>query len=821
MVTDGEELHGRLAELARLRRFLDSLPASGAALVLRGEPGIGRSSLLRWAAAQAAVEGVRVVAVTAVEDELLLPYAGIRRLVDQLPRAAGSGVTETISAGLPLAKVAVALLAAVGALAAERPVLVIVDDAQWLDQASWAVLAFVARRLTHDPALLLLAIRDGAAASSRLPGSGLAELTIDPLDAERARELLGRRAPGLDPELREQVLALAGGNPLGLVELAATAHSPPSPPADLPLPIRLQRAFTQAVDRLPEPARTLVQVAAFDDGPDGDEIVAAAGLLDQSVSDDDFGPAVAADVLEITAGFRIGFRHPLTRAAVRQATSLDRRRQIHRALSAVLAGDPVRLLRHRASGAPGPDARPTGELTDDARDPAAQAYAGAYLALVEALVRPAGDTGLGRQSADFLTHDLFYASPDRATRDRVVEVVNGLPGPDDDPRKLCILGLVAPLEQHAAVLPAVRQQAIALTAGPAELHLLAQAAFGIGALPPALRLASAAVTGLRAQRLGGLLAQALNLQAALATQLGNVALAETSAAEARQVAVETGQPRWAATAELAAARAAALRGDTRSANALADSAERALHVAGAHPVLAVVGLVRGQAGAAAGLFDAAYEDLRALFDPQASPYHSNLRFWALPFLVEAAVLSGHKEQLGEVMAGLAPLRESSPPILQVGLAYADAVLGDAEEGYLVALAREDLRDWPFELARLQQAYGSWLRHQRRPVEARPLLRSAANTFRVLGATAWAARADAELRASGERTQPGSGARQSLTPQELQIAHLAADGLSNREIATRLGLSPRTIDSHLYRAFRKLGVTSRTQLTKLLVPAPGT
>jgi DNA-binding CsgD family transcriptional regulator len=143
---------------------------------------------------------------------------------------------------------------------------------------------------------------------------------------------------------------------------------------------------------------------------------------------------------------------------------------------------------------------------------------------------------------------------------------------------------------------------------------------------------------------------------------------------------------------------------------------------------------------------------------------------------------------------------------------------EAEAAYEEALAADQLAAWPFERARLQHAYGTWLRRQRRVVESRPMLRAAAETFDALGARPWADRSRAELRASGERVRRHPDARDRLTPQELQIAQLGADGLSNREIGERLFLSPRTISTHLYRIFPKLGITGRAELSRVLHPA---
>ena len=133
--------------------------------------------------------------------------------------------------------------------------------------------------------------------------------------------------------------------------------------------------------------------------------------------------------------------------------------------------------------------------------------------------------------------------------------------------------------------------------------------------------------------------------------------------------------------------------------------------------------------------------------------------------------------------------------------------------FLLNLAR-----WPFQRARLQLAYGIWLRRQRRPADSRPPLRSARATFEVLGAVPWEERARQELRATGETVRRRAPeARDELTPQERQIAEMAAAGLSNREIGQQMYLSHRSVASHLYRLFPKLGVTSRAQLVAIFPP----
>jgi DNA-binding CsgD family transcriptional regulator len=159
--------------------------------------------------------------------------------------------------------------------------------------------------------------------------------------------------------------------------------------------------------------------------------------------------------------------------------------------------------------------------------------------------------------------------------------------------------------------------------------------------------------------------------------------------------------------------------------------------------------------------------------------------------------------------------------IALGLRHARALVADATDAgdrFDEALS-SDLTRWPFQRARIQLAYGQWLRRQRRVADSRAVLRVARDTFDALGCVSWGEQARRELRASGERSRRRvPEARDHLTAQELQIAQLAAEGLSNRAIGQRLFLSHRTISTHLYRVFPKLGITSRAELSAALAPA---
>jgi DNA-binding CsgD family transcriptional regulator len=900
------EIFGREQEQARLTGLFEALPDQGGALALRGEAGVGKSTLLGWAAGEAARRGCRVLAVAGVQAEFDIAYAGLDQLVRQVPaddstEAARRTVLAAVDAeGPPLrpVRVALALLEVFTAAAAGSPVLVTADDAQWLDAPSWAALSFVARRLQTDPVLLLTALRDGDEADARLAHGSTGEVRLERLAPEPAAALLDHRAPHLRSDLRAQVLAEAAGNPLGLVELAAVAvRSGPVAllPSSLPLTTRLEQTFARTGSGLPPATRVLLLVAALDDGAAVDEIVAAADRLEPPVTADDLGPAVAADLITIDEPLQVRFRHPLIRSALRQQAGVARRRTVHAVLADVLANQPDRRLWHRAEAATGPDEQLASELTTAgtaarrrgavrtalaaleraaqlSEQPQEQAsrllraaetahelgdidtvlrllqdlenrtlrgpeearfawmreifltagWSGASRmpAFVEIIdrMRKDGDIGLALDSLVTVSLRCWWSNPDRATRDLIVDAVERLGALPLDPRLVSVLALVAPLEQGALALGRIEQLSTRLSGNPEELELLATGASAVGALPLSIMFSTASVTGLRAQGRMGTLTQALHGQATVAAHLGDVRLAMAAATEARALALETGQPRWALTADLARGLAEALRGNGGTARALADAAEGALLPIGAHPLLALVQLVRGAGELAEGNYAAAYEHLRRITDPAELPYHPVVRFWALAHLAEAAAGSGRSADLRALVAELTPLLDvTGSPVLRVGLDYCAAVLGDDDDAFVRALAGPHLSAWPFERARLLHAYGAWLRRQRRVAESRPQLRAAVEAFEALGTTAWAERSRAELRAAGERVRHRPDARDGLTPQELQIAELAAAGLSNRDIGERLFLSHRTISTHLYRIFPKLGIRSRNELGRALQP----
>jgi len=253
------------------------------------------------------------------------------------------------------------------------------------------------------------------------------------------------------------------------------------------------------------------------------------------------------------------------------------------------------------------------------------------------------------------------------------------------------------------------------------------------------------------------------------------------------------------------------------AEAKAVTAAKAIRAPGV--TAANVQIAQGMNELAAGRYENAYAHFQRLFDPTHAAYHPMKRCFHIDDLAEAAVQSGHADEARAILAEMEALSDRTPsPHFHAAMHHARAVLArdiEAEQLFKAALAADPMRS-PLMTARLQLAFGSWLRHARRPKEARALLQSALEQFDALGAVPWSERTRHELRNAGvvpHRRVPDR--RDQLTPQELQIALMAAEGLSNQEIGQKLYLSRRTIGSHLYRLFPKLQITSRRQLRAAL------
>ena len=378
---DRSSLIGRERERALIRRALDEIRDGGRAVVVDGEAGIGKSALLADATAGARDRGMTVLSATGVQTEAHLPFAGLHQLLrpvlaevrtlpvpqrQALQAALGMGDAATRERFL----IALATLGLLTGTASARPVVLSIEDAQWLDRASAEALAFVGRRLESDPVVMLVAIREGYV--SPLNASGLPGLHVDRLDEAAVAQLLDDHFPELTSAARERVIDEAQENPLALTELGAAPPSDPRYPGAgmygrLPVPARLERAFAARAAELPAPARTMLLVAAMVEEGLLSTVLAAAGTVDGALHTvEDLVPATRSKLVEVVE-HRVRFRHPLVRSAIYQAASLAERQAVHSALAELFVGDPDRSVWHRSAAAVGPDQAIASDLADAGR----------------------------------------------------------------------------------------------------------------------------------------------------------------------------------------------------------------------------------------------------------------------------------------------------------------------------------------------------------------------------------------------------------------------------------------------------------------------
>jgi ATP/maltotriose-dependent transcriptional regulator MalT len=699
--------------------------------------------------------------------------------------------------------------------------------------------------------------------------------------------------------VRERLLHEAEGHPLALMELPVALGSSARRgevvlPTRLPLTARLEDAFTSRAAELPSATRTLLRVAAVDDGGVLADVMNASEIVSGvSPTVEDLVPAARAQLIELD-GPRVRFRHPLVRSAIYQAASVAERHAAHAALAEVLADDPDRRVWHRAAAAVGMDPAVTTELEGTAHraqrrgalttavaaferaaaltaDPVRRgqlllsaAEAAIELGRSEMVMRllreadsfelgaheqaqamwlgdafregPAGDSArvhalveTARRMADNGDKDLalnlvsaaafrcFWAGLGNHASREVLHAADQIGVDSDHPRLLQIQAYAAPIERGAVVIGHLANSIP--PADPEALYLLGSAACLVGEFDQSSSLLGASAAGLREQGRLRLLAQVLQTRAWSAILSDEFDVALPAAEEAGRLAAETAQPLWQTGALVAQATLAALRGEPDLVEELTADAERVGLPIRAAGILALVQYARGLSALGQGRHADAYDQLRRPYEPGDPAHHHLFHCFAIGDLAEAAAHSDHRDHARAMMRRLEPLaRETPSPWFHVSMLYARAVLADDQHAGAVfeeSLAR-DLSSWPLARARLQLAFGEWLRRQRHSLESRALLRAARDAFDALGVRPWAERARQELRASGERCgRCTPDTLDELTPQELQIAQMAAGGLSNRDIGQRLFLSHRTVESHLYRVFPKLGVTSRAQLAGVL------
>ncbi|KHL16067.1 regulatory LuxR family protein [Mumia flava] len=909
----GPTLLGRRRESETLDRLLSSVRGGrSGVLVVRGEAGVGKTAMLDDLCDRA--EGFRVVRANGIESEVELAHAGLHLLcapfLDGLgalpaPQAAALGVAFGLHGGAPPDRflIGLAVLTLLSEAAESQPLVCVVDDAQWLDQASRQVLAFVARRLGADRVLIVFAVRDPVVDGDDL--SGLPELTLHGLDDDDARRLLRQVTPGpLDAAVLDRVVSEARGNPLALLELPrgpgsgdvvgglATTQSAPAPG-------QVEKAYRVRLEGLPDEVRTLLLLAAAE--PSGDPVLLwrATDLLGIGLSAAD---SVETDGL-LRIDSRVSFRHPLVRSAIYDHASPDDRRAVHRALAEATDAqtDPDRRAWHRAMAADGPDAAVADLLersSDRARARGGLGAAARFLERAAALSEDpvqraeralvAAEVSLQAGAFDaalrlLATAEAAPLSELQRARAELVRADTAYSRSRDGDAPALLLDaatLLEPLDPRLAQRTCLDAWSAALFAGPlagriglreVSTHAASwDGESGAGTVtdtPPTLLLAgfAQAITRGRAVAVPVLRRAAQGFDGDAVT-LEDVLRWGWLATAAAVMAWDYDTCRSVTSREVTAAREAgaltvlpvganvlaqaeALGGDFTRAASLVAEAEAVTEATGTrvapYGALVLAGMrgreseavtligrtiddaTAGRQGiaiqyarwSAAMLYNGRGEHDRALPYAQAAADDTPELFvssWATSELVESAVRSSRHDLAREAYERLAEATDAAGGDWALGIqARARALLtggADAEPAYREAaerLARTSLRP---ELARAHLLYGEWLRSAGRRDDARVELRRALELFTDIRMEAFEERARQELASAGERTVARSSeGREELSAQEAQIAKLAASGHSNPEIGAQLFVSPRTVEWHLHKVFRKLGVTSRKEL----------
>jgi DNA-binding CsgD family transcriptional regulator len=386
-------LRGRRSETATLDQLLEAVrTGESRALAIRGDPGVGKTALLEYVAEHAS--GCRVARAAGVQGEMELAFAGLHQLcapmLDRLERLPGPqrdalGAAFGLSTGHAPDRflVGLAVLSLLAEVAAERPLVCLIDDAQWLDRASAQALAFVARRLLAESVGVIFAVRTGG---EQRDAAGLPELVVEGLREDDARTLLASviRVP-LDEEVRDRIVAESRGNPLALLELPLGLAAEEAPggfahPAARPLASHIEQSFRRRLEVLPAETQQLLLVAAAEPVGEPAMLWRAAGRL--GVGAEAAAPASEAGLLEV--GARVRFRHPLVRSAVYRAASVRDRQRVHRVLAEATdpEDDPDRRAWHRAHATSGFDedvARELERSADRAQARGGLAAAAAFL----------------------------------------------------------------------------------------------------------------------------------------------------------------------------------------------------------------------------------------------------------------------------------------------------------------------------------------------------------------------------------------------------------------------------------------------------------
>jgi DNA-binding CsgD family transcriptional regulator len=917
-------LVGRTGELAQVQRFLDAAAGAGAALLVSGDPGTGKTALLRAASDTATARGALVLRAAGVEFEADVGFSTLNQLLLPLldgpvgsaggdgPLAVALGLLDGPAPGRPA--VFAAALDLLRATAARRPLVLVVDDLHWADRASAALLGQLAGHVRGTRIGLLAAYRSGA--RSFVVPARVTECELAPLDDAAASALVRRRSPDLAERVVRRVLTEAAGNPLALVELpsaltpAQRGEGQPLPPL-LPLTRRLEEVFASRVRELPARTRELLLVAALEGSGDLDLLTAAATA--GPGTEDLVRPAARARLVDVDpATRRLSFRHPLVRSTVVALSDLRERREAHRALAQALGAEPDRRAWHLSGATVGTDEEVAGlmrktahrllrrgdavgavtallrsaELTAEpsrrSRRLAEAAYVGADTTgelrgasrlLLDARRTDPGDDGSLR-AAVAASYVLLNGEGDVSTAHRLL--VGALehapaagPAHGDVPPTgavgealqtllfVCLWGqrpecwaafrtARARLAEDADPLLDLQAQVLGdpARAGAAVLERLDAEIARLAAETDPRRIERVAQTGtfvdrvpacrdalwrvVRDGRDGGAVTVGLNALVQLCTDAYSSGLWDASAEladEGLRTCTAHGYDLVAWPFRLVQGLIAAARGEDATALAVADRMTRWALPRGVGAVRVMAEHVRALTALGQARFDDAFSCAAAISPAGILAPNVAHALWVVTDLVEAAVHSGRRTEAEAHVLALheARIADLSPRLAFVVAGATAMTTRDDRfaERFESALATAGEGRWPFEVARLRLAYGERLRRARRTSASRVQLAAALGTFEHLGARPWAARSGTELRATGlpgPRAAP-DGPRV-LTPQEHQVALLAASGLTNRQIAGRLSISPRTVAAHLRQVFPKLDVASRTALRDAMARPTG-
>jgi DNA-binding CsgD family transcriptional regulator len=900
------DLVGRTDEILAIDQVLElARDGTSGVLVLRGSAGIGKTALLDYAFGR---PGLVVTRVAGIESEMELGFGALHQVLRPFLSATADlpvRQREALEAAFGISDgpipdrflIGLATLTLLTESASEMPLLCVVDDAQWVDEESLVVLAFVARRLAVDGIAMLFAVRtpDEPAMLVDLPS-----LDLEGIPAKDAIELL-RRGGGsrVDDGVGQRLLRETGSNPLALLELAdelspAQLSGESTLPEPLPIGRRLQDVFLARVRALPDSAQMMLLIAAADSSGDASVLLRAASAL--GIEADDTTLAVAERLLVIGTG--VQFRHPLIRSAVYQGAQPEERRRVHLALATATEGEPDRRVWHLAAAAPGPDEDVAQaleqsamrvairggygtasrlmtravELTDDEDRRAGRLLLAAGAALVagnptvaqatlesaaprlespleraeglrlRGVIRFAqGEPGepvvilmeAARAFEDLdarRTRDTLFEAFEVATwtsREATLEVARAArasralpPGPPTTLDLLLDAFVTRMLDGYTTAAPMLRAAVDAVIADEEELrgfNLASIAASELFDLERSRKVTERWVNVSRAKGALGILPLAIVLLMATDFLCGKYALATALSVEALELSkVTTGILGVAGHgAELMLAFTGP-EADARAA-AAAHIEEGLARGQGTHgalvPRIALSFLELGL-----GNYEAAREVAAEIFEPD---FLGPVSAWGLADYVEAAARSGRRDEAEIALARLTEHAVASETSTGLGhLARSRALLAsdsDAEPFYREAIAHLDASPAGPDRARAHLVYGEWLVTAGRSDDARATLRTALAMFESMGAEFFAQRAAAALAATGDHVRRHRGDGDvGLTSQELQVAQFAADGATNREIAAELFISSSTVDYHLRKVFRKLGITARTQLPKAMV-----